>query len=60
MREIVHLQAGQCGNQIGAKVRGQVSAGRTHWDSQQGKMAEAAGSVALHCVLGTGVLWAET
>ena len=21
MREIVHLQAGQCGNQIGAKVR---------------------------------------
>jgi len=22
MREIVHLQAGQCGNQIGAKVRG--------------------------------------
>lgn len=24
MREIVHLQAGQCGNQIGAKVR-QVS-----------------------------------
>ena len=23
MREIVHLQAGQCGNQIGAKVRGQ-------------------------------------
>jgi len=24
MREIVHIQAGQCGNQIGAKV-GQVS-----------------------------------
>ena len=22
MREIVHLQAGQCGNQIGSKVRG--------------------------------------
>lgn len=22
MREIVHLQAGQCGNQIGAKVSG--------------------------------------
>lgn len=21
MREIVHIQAGQCGNQIGAKVR---------------------------------------
>jgi len=25
MREIVHLQAGQCGNQIGAKVSFQVS-----------------------------------
>ena len=24
MREIVHLQAGQCGNQIGAKVRHSV------------------------------------
>lgn len=23
MREIVHIQAGQCGNQIGAKVRKQ-------------------------------------
>ena len=23
MREIVHLQAGQCGNQIGAKVSGE-------------------------------------
>uniref|UniRef100_A0A8C8YZC0 Tubulin beta chain n=1 Tax=Prolemur simus TaxID=1328070 RepID=A0A8C8YZC0_PROSS len=31
MREIVHLQAGQCGNQIGAKVggRGRRSPGRT-------------------------------
>lgn len=27
MREIVHLQAGQCGNQIGAKVRGENAAG---------------------------------
>jgi len=25
MREIVHLQAGQCGNQIGAKVKRQIS-----------------------------------
>lgn len=25
MREIVHLQAGQCGNQIGAKVCGAVT-----------------------------------
>ena len=24
MREIVHIQAGQCGNQIGAKVRKQL------------------------------------
>jgi len=24
MREIVHLQAGQCGNQIGAKVIGNI------------------------------------
>jgi hypothetical protein len=24
MREIVHIQAGQCGNQIGAKVRKEV------------------------------------
>lgn len=28
MREIVHLQAGQCGNQIGAKVRGTGPGGR--------------------------------
>lgn len=27
MREIVHLQAGQCGNQIGAKVRGEPASG---------------------------------
>lgn len=27
MREIVHLQAGQCGNQIGAKVRGLEAGG---------------------------------
>jgi len=25
MREIVHIQAGQCGNQIGAKVRVKVN-----------------------------------
>lgn len=25
MREIVHIQAGQCGNQIGAKVRNIIS-----------------------------------
>lgn len=25
MREIVHIQAGQCGNQIGAKVRRRVT-----------------------------------
>ena len=24
MREIVHIQAGQCGNQIGAKVSGPI------------------------------------
>ena len=28
MREIVHLQAGQCGNQIGSKVRGGRKSGR--------------------------------
>ena len=31
MREIVHLQAGQCGNQIGSKVRPrQATATHTH------------------------------
>ncbi len=28
MREIVHLQAGQCGNQIGAKVRNRMTSKR--------------------------------
>lgn len=34
MREIVHIQAGQCGNQIGAKV----SAGSTLFDSETEKV----------------------
>ena len=27
MREIVHIQAGQCGNQIGAKVSAKIVSG---------------------------------
>lgn len=46
MREIVHLQAGQCGNQIGAKVRGENAAGggilrgEITWLSGQGAIGE--------------------
>lgn len=36
MREIVHLQAGQCGNQIGAKVRGAEYGVGMHKDSEKG------------------------
>lgn len=43
MREIVHLQAGQCGNQIGAKVRG----GTGPWeDAERRPLSPAA---LLHC-----------
>lgn len=35
MREIVHLQAGQCGNQIGAKVR-RIGEGVVTGDTQRG------------------------
>lgn len=47
MREIVHIQAGQCGNQIGAKVRtisafpgDQTSGGRRPFSNGNGKMEE--------------------
>ena len=33
MREIVHLQAGQCGNQIGAKVRHILGDGKLKFNS---------------------------
>lgn len=31
MREIVHIQAGQCGNQIGAKVRKEMKGGAPYY-----------------------------
>lgn len=41
MREIVHIQAGQCGNQIGAKVQ--------HWG--QGRVSKGCH----HCALGSSL-----
>ena len=32
MREIVHLQTGQCGNQIGSKVRGWAGTITMEWE----------------------------
>ena len=32
MREIVHIQAGQCGNQIGAKVSVNFTCSQGFWD----------------------------
>lgn len=41
MREIVHLQAGQCGNQIGAKVREGPGLGRQSRDAERGPPSSA-------------------
>ncbi|KAI2580306.1 tubulin beta 3 class III [Homo sapiens] len=43
MREIVHIQAGQCGNQIGAKLSWEQSPRSTAGTCSRGREVEVAG-----------------